>query len=163
VLSKFAGAAEELETALSVISAMNRQMARTIATALSMPRSERRMRWSDETKLRGPTPSSSWFADFIDAPAGHAIDEARSNRSRRNRRRHGALRAIQTAARAIINSNRDAIEHRAARLRGFFDRIPWSTRPCLPTNTRRRKHRLFVADDDARIGAGEARSVPSGR
>ncbi len=42
-------------------------MARTIATALSMPLTERRMRWEAMmTKLRAST-IQQWFADFIDA------------------------------------------------------------------------------------------------
>ncbi len=45
VLSKFAGAADELDTALLVNPHDIDGMARTIATALSMPLSERRLRW----------------------------------------------------------------------------------------------------------------------
>jgi trehalose 6-phosphate synthase len=42
-------------------------MARTIATALSMPLTERRMRWEAMmAKLRGQT-IQQWFADFTDA------------------------------------------------------------------------------------------------
>jgi trehalose 6-phosphate synthase len=42
-------------------------MARTIATALSMPLIERRMRWEAMmTKLRGST-IQGWFTDFVDA------------------------------------------------------------------------------------------------
>jgi trehalose 6-phosphate synthase len=42
-------------------------MARTIATALSMPLAERRMRWEAMmAKLRVGT-IQQWFADFIDA------------------------------------------------------------------------------------------------
>ena len=45
VLSKFAGAANELDTALLVNPHDIDGMARTIATALSMPLTERRLRW----------------------------------------------------------------------------------------------------------------------
>jgi len=45
VLSKFAGAANELDTALLVNPHDIDGMARTIAIALSMPLTERRMRW----------------------------------------------------------------------------------------------------------------------
>jgi trehalose 6-phosphate synthase len=42
-------------------------MARAIATALSMPLSERRMRWEAMMqKLRGQT-IQQWFGDFVDA------------------------------------------------------------------------------------------------
>jgi trehalose 6-phosphate synthase len=67
VLSKFAGAANQLDTALLVNPHDIDGMARTIATALSMPLTERRMRWEAMmTKLRGGT-IQQWFADFVDA------------------------------------------------------------------------------------------------
>ena len=67
VLSKFAGAANELDTALLVNPHDIDGMARTIATALSMPLTERRMRWEAMmAKLRGHT-IQQWFADFIEA------------------------------------------------------------------------------------------------
>jgi trehalose 6-phosphate synthase len=67
VLSKFAGAANELDTALLVNPHDIDGMARTIATAFSMPLNERRMRWEAMmAKLRAGT-IQQWFADFIDA------------------------------------------------------------------------------------------------
>ncbi|MBR2120084.1 MAG: trehalose-6-phosphate synthase [Afipia sp.] len=67
VLSKFAGAANELDTALLVNPHDIDGMARTIAIALSMPAMERRMRWEAMmTKLRAGT-IHRWFSDFIDA------------------------------------------------------------------------------------------------
>jgi trehalose 6-phosphate synthase len=67
VLSKFAGAANELDTALLVNPHDIDGMARTIATALSMPLAERRMRWEAMmVKLRSGT-IQQWFADFLDA------------------------------------------------------------------------------------------------
>jgi trehalose 6-phosphate synthase len=67
VLSKFAGAANELDTALLVNPHDIDGMARTIATALSMPLTERRMRWEAMmAKLRGQT-IQQWFADFTEA------------------------------------------------------------------------------------------------
>jgi trehalose 6-phosphate synthase len=67
VLSKFAGAANELDTALIVNPHDIDGMARTIATALSMPLTERRMRWEAMmAKLRGQT-IQTWFADFTEA------------------------------------------------------------------------------------------------
>ena len=67
VLSKFAGAADELDTALLVNPHDIDGMARTIATALSMPLSERRMRWEAMmSKLRDRT-IQGWFADFVEA------------------------------------------------------------------------------------------------
>lgn len=66
VLSKFAGAANELDTALLVNPHDIDGMARTIAIALSMPLTERRMRWEAMmAKLRGQT-IQTWFADFTD-------------------------------------------------------------------------------------------------
>jgi trehalose 6-phosphate synthase len=67
VLSKFAGAANELDTALLVNPHDIDGMARTIATALSMPLNERRLRWEAMMdKLRKHT-IQQWFADFADA------------------------------------------------------------------------------------------------
>jgi trehalose 6-phosphate synthase len=67
VLSKFAGAANELDTALLVNPHDIDGMARTIATALSMPLAERRLRWEAMmVKLRAGT-IQQWFADFVDA------------------------------------------------------------------------------------------------
>jgi trehalose 6-phosphate synthase len=67
VLSKFAGAANELDAALLVNPHDVDGMARTIATALSMPLTERRMRYEAMMKkLRGHS-IQQWFADFVDA------------------------------------------------------------------------------------------------
>ena len=67
VLSKFAGAANELDTALLVNPHDIDGMARTIATAVSMPLAERRLRWEAMmVKLRAGT-IQQWFADFVDA------------------------------------------------------------------------------------------------
>ncbi len=67
VLSKFAGAANELDTALLVNPHDIDGMARTIATAFSMPLSERRLRWEAMmAKLRNHT-IQQWFANFVDA------------------------------------------------------------------------------------------------
>jgi trehalose 6-phosphate synthase len=67
VLSKFAGAANELDTALLVNPHDIDGMARTIATAVSMPLTERRLRWEAMmAKLRGST-IQQWFADFVEA------------------------------------------------------------------------------------------------
>jgi trehalose 6-phosphate synthase len=67
VLSKFAGAANELDTALIVNPHDIDGMARTLATALAMPLTERRMRWEAMMeKLRVHT-IQQWFADFIEA------------------------------------------------------------------------------------------------
>ena len=75
VLSKFAGAANELDAALLVNPHDIDGMARTIATALSMPLNERRMRWEAMmAKLRGAT-IQQWFADFIDALQDSQIDK----------------------------------------------------------------------------------------
>ena len=76
VLSKFAGAANELDTALLVNPHDIDGMARTIATAVSMPLIERRMRWEAMmTKLRAGT-IQQWFADFVDALQETGFDKA---------------------------------------------------------------------------------------
>ena len=66
VLSKFAGAANELDTALIVNPHDIESMARAIATALSMPLTERRMRYEAMMeRLNGHT-IQQWFAEFVD-------------------------------------------------------------------------------------------------
>jgi trehalose 6-phosphate synthase len=76
VLSKFAGAANELDTALLVNPHDIDGMSRTIATALSMPLTERRMRWEAMmAKLRAGT-IQRWFADFVDA-----LEEAQTDKA----------------------------------------------------------------------------------
>jgi trehalose 6-phosphate synthase len=67
VLSKFAGAARELDTALLVNPHDIDGMARVLAMALSMPLTERRLRHQAMMeKLEGHT-IQNWFADFIKA------------------------------------------------------------------------------------------------
>jgi len=76
VLSKFAGAAAELDTALLVNPHDIDGMARTIAAALSMPLTERQMRWEAMmAKLRAGT-VQQWFADFVDALQETRLDKA---------------------------------------------------------------------------------------
>jgi trehalose 6-phosphate synthase len=76
VLSKFAGAANELDTALLVNPHDIDGMARAIATAVSMSLAERRMRWEAMmVKLRAGT-IQQWFADFVDALQETQIDKA---------------------------------------------------------------------------------------
>jgi len=66
VLSKFAGAANELDAALVVNPHDIDGMARSIATALTMPLTERRMRWEAMmVKLRRGT-IQQWFAKFLE-------------------------------------------------------------------------------------------------
>jgi len=70
VLSKFAGAANELDAALLVNPHDIDGMAHAIATAISMPLLERRMRHQAMmAKLRAGS-IQQWFADFIDALQG---------------------------------------------------------------------------------------------
>src|SRR6266702_2071599 len=77
VLSKFARAANELDTALLVNPHDIDGMAQTIATAISMPLTERRMRWEAMmTKLQGHT-IQQWFGDFIDALQDSQRDKGR--------------------------------------------------------------------------------------
>ena len=67
VLSKFAGAANELDTALLVNPHDIDSMARTIAVALSMPLHERRMRWEAMMATLRSHTIQQWFTDFVDA------------------------------------------------------------------------------------------------
>lgn len=76
VLSKFAGAANELDTALHVNPHDIDGMARTIAMALSMPLNERRMRYEAMmTKLHRHS-IQQWFADFVETLQDVEVEEA---------------------------------------------------------------------------------------
>jgi trehalose 6-phosphate synthase len=67
VLSKFAGAAKELDAALLVNPHDIDAVARAIATAVAMPLPERLLRWDAMMKkLRGGT-IQKWSADFLTA------------------------------------------------------------------------------------------------
>lgn len=74
VLSKFAGAANELQTALLVNPHEIDGMARAIAAAFAMPLTERRTRWEAMMrKLRAGT-AQQWFTDFSEA-----LEDARAS------------------------------------------------------------------------------------
>ena len=66
VLSKFAGAANQLDTALLVNPHDIDGMARTIAVALAMPMSERRVRYETMMEKLRSHGIQQWFADFVD-------------------------------------------------------------------------------------------------
>src|ERR1700760_4341889 len=75
VLSKFAGAANELDTALLVNPHDIDGMARAIGMALSMPLHERRMRYEAMmTKLHKHS-IQQWFADFVESLQDTEADE----------------------------------------------------------------------------------------
>jgi len=67
VLSKFAGAANELDAALQVNPHDIDGMAQAIAVALSMPLIERRMRYEAMMKTLHSQTIQRWFSDFIEA------------------------------------------------------------------------------------------------
>jgi trehalose 6-phosphate synthase len=69
VLSKFAGAADELDTALLVNPNDIDAIARAIATALNMPLIERRMRWESAMRKLRAGNIQSWFSGFVAALA----------------------------------------------------------------------------------------------
>jgi trehalose 6-phosphate synthase len=76
VLSKFAGAANELDAALVVNPHDIDGMARAIATALTMPLTERRMRWEAMmAKLRSGT-IQQWFAKFVEELQETQLDKS---------------------------------------------------------------------------------------
>ena len=104
VLSKFAGAANELDTALLVNPHDIDGMARTIATALSMPLTERRMRWEAMMEKLHASTIQQWFADFVDALAGRPGPTMGTRPSRivRSRRRSWPLRSVNRPAGAAM-------------------------------------------------------------
>ena len=73
VLSKFAGAANELDAALLVNPHDIDGMARTIATALSMPLTERQLRYEAMMKKLRKHTVQDWFAEFVDALADFQV------------------------------------------------------------------------------------------
>jgi len=76
VLSKFAGAANELDTALIVNPHDIEGMARAIASALSMPVIERRMRYEAMMERLNSHTIQQWFAEFVDTLQECAADAA---------------------------------------------------------------------------------------
>jgi trehalose 6-phosphate synthase len=76
VLSKFAGAANELDTALLVNPHDIDGMARTIAMALSMPLLERRMRWEAMMVKLKCRSIQQWFTSFVET-----LEQARTERT----------------------------------------------------------------------------------
>jgi trehalose 6-phosphate synthase len=75
VLSKFAGAADELDTALLVNPHDIDGMARTIAMALSMPLHERRLRYEAMMQKLNRCSIQQWFADFAEALQDTEVEE----------------------------------------------------------------------------------------
>lgn len=67
VLSKFAGAAKQLEAALLVNPYDIDGLARTISDAFAMPAEERRERWNAMMKMLESSSLDAWFADFVSA------------------------------------------------------------------------------------------------
>src|SRR6202521_6174821 len=99
VLSKFAGAANELDTALLVNPHDIDGMARTIATALSMPLAERRMRWEAMMmKLRAGT-IQQWFGDFVDSLQGTRSDRGAAEPPMAGSPTSWSLRSVNSGAR----------------------------------------------------------------
>jgi trehalose 6-phosphate synthase len=76
VLSKFAGAANELDTALLVNPHDIDGMAHTIATAISMPLLERRMRHQAMMEKLRAGSIQQWFTDFIESLQGRQAGKA---------------------------------------------------------------------------------------
>ncbi|MFL9500121.1 alpha,alpha-trehalose-phosphate synthase (UDP-forming) [Rhodopseudomonas palustris] len=77
VLSKFAGAANELDTALQVNPHDIDGMSRVIATALAMPLTERRLRWEAMMAKLRDNSIRRWFSDFVASLEGaHAANRS---------------------------------------------------------------------------------------
>jgi trehalose 6-phosphate synthase len=99
VLSKFAGAANELDTALLVNPHDIDGMARTIATALYMPLTERRMRWEAMMAKLHAGSIQRWFADFVDALQETQTDKAATTPPMPERPTLWPLRSVNGGAR----------------------------------------------------------------
>src|SRR3984957_13592529 len=99
VLSKFAGAADQLDTALLVNPHDIDGMARTIALAVSMPLTERRIRWEAMmAKLHAGT-IQQWFASFVDALQETRSDKAKPAPAVPEPSASWALRSVNSGAR----------------------------------------------------------------
>jgi trehalose 6-phosphate synthase len=78
ILSKFAGAAEELTDALIVNPNDKVEVAEAIQQALHMSQEERVARWRAMLNVLWNSDVSRWAAAFIDDLAGHKTSRARS-------------------------------------------------------------------------------------
>jgi trehalose 6-phosphate synthase len=65
VLSKFAGAAQQLDAALLVNPNDMTEMTQAIRRALAMPLNERRERWETMMSVLERTNVDAWFSDFM--------------------------------------------------------------------------------------------------
>ena len=74
VLSRFAGAAAQLDSALLVNPHDAEGMAESIVAALDMPLAERRMRWQAAWAAIAGTSPEGWGQDFLRALAPEALD-----------------------------------------------------------------------------------------
>jgi trehalose 6-phosphate synthase len=78
ILSKFAGAAEELTDALIVNPNDKVEVAEAIQQALHMSREERVARWQAMSKILRNSDVKRWAAAFIKDLASHKTSKARS-------------------------------------------------------------------------------------
>src|SRR5216684_2538882 len=99
VLSKFAGAANELDTALLVNPHDIDGMARTIATAVSMPLTERRMRWEAMMEKLCAGTIQQWFTDFVEALQESQLDKGPTKRPIAEPPTLWPLRSVNTGTR----------------------------------------------------------------
>ena len=74
VLSKFAGAAKQLDAALLVNPHDIERLAIAIGEAFSMPLDERRERWDSLMKALEAAPLQAWFSDFVTALRAPAME-----------------------------------------------------------------------------------------
>lgn len=96
VLSEFAGAAKQLDAALLVNPHDIEGVARAMIKAFSMPRDERRERWSAMMDTLGNSSLSAWFSGFVDTLAASA--PARTTRRPRIAAVSAAPRPTEIAA-----------------------------------------------------------------
>ncbi|MBN8530824.1 MAG: trehalose-6-phosphate synthase [Alphaproteobacteria bacterium] len=70
ILSRFAGASEELQRALQVNPHDTEEMSNAIAQALAMPKEERRERWRNMYTILSKQTLESWYQDYLHALSG---------------------------------------------------------------------------------------------
>jgi hypothetical protein len=111
-------------------------MARTIATALSMPLTERRMRWEAMmVKLRAGT-IQRWFADFVEALQDTRGDNGAAEPPMTEPPTQGPLRSVNTGTRYHSrHPSNNTMRNRAWRSASCRSDHPAARRPCLGQQT----------------------------
>ncbi|MEA2983778.1 MAG: trehalose 6-phosphate synthase [Alphaproteobacteria bacterium] len=110
VLSKFAGAAQQLDAAILVNPHDIEGLSSAIAEAFSMPQDERRERWDAMMKALIAAPLQAWFSDFVTAlrmpyPEPAVVPESATLLPFQLRRREIGNRTAASAGQNLVNGD----------------------------------------------------------